>query len=78
MLKLSIERQKHGLSQTKLAIRADMNPCNLNQIELGRLPIVWPAWRKKLSEALGVPETELFDRGGHPLEEVPADGDKTA
>ena len=69
MLKVSAERERKGWSRTKLAIRANMNPVHVGQIELGRVPVVWPAWRERLSTALGVPESELFDQGGHPLRE---------
>jgi transcriptional regulator with XRE-family HTH domain len=68
MLRLSIERERRGLSRTKLGLRADMNPVYVGQIELGRVPVVWPAWRERLSHALGLPEHELFDEQGHPLE----------
>ncbi len=67
MLKLSAEREKKGLSRTKLGIRADINPVYVGQIELGRMPVVWPAWRRRLSHVLGIPENELFDQNGHPL-----------
>ncbi len=67
MLRLSIERERRGWSRTKLAIKAEMNPVYVGQIELGRMPVVWPAWRKRLAEALEIAESELFDQNGHPL-----------
>jgi transcriptional regulator with XRE-family HTH domain len=76
MLKLSIERERRGWSRTKLAIRADMNPVHVGQIELGRVPVVWPAWMKRLSHALGLPQAELFDQDGHPIEVI-TDGNQT-
>jgi transcriptional regulator with XRE-family HTH domain len=77
MLKLSVERQRRGWSKTKLGIRAEINPVSIGLIEMGRTP-VWPAWRKRLSYALNIPESELFDQNGHPIEEVLSDGNQTA
>jgi transcriptional regulator with XRE-family HTH domain len=74
MLRISAERERKGWSKTKLGIRADINPVSVGQIELGRMP-AWPAWRKKISQALGVPAEELFDQDGHPLEMK--DGDRS-
>jgi transcriptional regulator with XRE-family HTH domain len=67
MLRISLEREKRGWSKTRLGIRADVNPVSIGQIELGRVP-AWPAWRKRISQALGVSVEELFDSDGHPLE----------
>ncbi len=79
MFRITTVRERRGWSRTKLAIRADMNPVHVGQIELGRVPVVWPAWRKRLSHALGVDETELFDQNGHPIEaEVINNGNQTA
>ena len=73
MLRISVERERRGWSKTRLGIRADVNPVSIGQVELGRVP-AWPAWRKRISQALGVPESELFDSNGRPLEAE--DGDR--
>jgi len=51
-------REEQGLSQTRLAQRADLNPSTVNQIELGvRLPTMGTL--HKLARTLGVSVSEL-------------------
>lgn len=63
MNKLREARKEKGLSQLKLAFVTGIAPGDISRIENGWL-VPYPGWRKRLSRALGVPETELF-----PLEE---------
>lgn len=36
-----------------------ISPSDLSQVELGKRPC-FPSWRRRISEALDVPEAELF------------------
>ncbi len=58
-------REARGLSQTKLAARADLNPATVNQIERGKREAS-PATLHKLAEALGVSLYELLEGESHP------------
>jgi hypothetical protein len=69
LLRITVKREELGWSRAKLGIRADVNPVHVGQLELGRLPKVWPGWRKRLSHALGACEGDLFDRDGRPIEQ---------
>ena len=73
MLRLTAERERRGWSRARLARMAEMSPAHVGQIELRRYPLVWPAWRQRLAQALGVDEAELFGPGGCPLEVEVAD-----
>lgn len=53
------ERLRRGMTQFDLAIKTRISQTDICQIELGKRP-VFPKWRRKLSEALGVPEEKLF------------------
>ena len=53
-------RETRGLSQTKLAARADVNPATVNQIEGGKRTAS-PATLHKLADALGVSLYELLE-----------------
>lgn len=53
---------EQGISKLQLAMKAGINPSDLYAALNGSKPI-FPAWRKKISEALGVPEAELFEAG---------------
>jgi transcriptional regulator with XRE-family HTH domain len=64
-------REKAGISQLELARRARMAPSDLSRIEHGRFTVIYPGWRRRLAEALNIPENELF-------EEVTNNGDRTA
>jgi DNA-binding XRE family transcriptional regulator len=56
------ERQKLGLSQAGLGRKAGINQSTMNLLERGRRPL-YPGYRKKIAEALGLPEEILFDSG---------------
>lgn len=47
------------LSQFQLAKRADISPADISRLENGKI-FAYPGWRKKLSEALGVTEIEIW------------------
>jgi transcriptional regulator with XRE-family HTH domain len=51
MVLLKQERKKLGLSQAKLAQKADLHPTTVSNIETGNL-IPWPGQREKLARAL--------------------------
>jgi len=59
MNKLRELRQKCGLSQTQLAIRAQLPNQALSDFELGKR-VPWPKARRALARALGVTEKDLF------------------
>ena len=54
--------KEQGLTRMQLAMKAGINPSDLYQALNGNKPM-FPSWRKKISEALGVPEAELFEAG---------------
>jgi transcriptional regulator with XRE-family HTH domain len=58
-------REAQGLSQTKLAARADVNPATVNQIEGGKRTAS-PATLHKLAAALDVSLYELLEGEPHP------------
>jgi transcriptional regulator with XRE-family HTH domain len=62
-------REARGLSQTKLAARADVNPATVNQIEGGKRTAS-PATLHKLAEALDVSLYDLLEGGPRPKVEV--------
>jgi transcriptional regulator with XRE-family HTH domain len=64
MEKLKQLREERGLSQVKLAARADLNPATVNQIERG-MRDASPGTLRKLADALEVSLYELLE------EEVP-------
>jgi transcriptional regulator with XRE-family HTH domain len=53
-------REERGLSQVKLAARADLNPATVNQIERGARNAS-PGTLRKLAEALGVSLVDLIE-----------------
>jgi transcriptional regulator with XRE-family HTH domain len=57
-------REERGLSQVKLAARADLNPATINQIERGARNAS-PGTLRKLAEALGVSLVDLIE-GDYP------------
>jgi len=60
MGKLRDKRLKEGLSQTRLAAKAGVNPATVNQIERGaRTPSALTL--QKLANALGVGIEEIFE-----------------
>lgn len=46
----------------RLAKNANMYPCDLYNALSGERPF-YPSWRKRIAQALGVPEEELFEEG---------------
>ena len=52
-------RKKLGLSGEALARKAEMSASDLSKVERGRV-YAFPGWRRRISDALGVPECELF------------------
>jgi transcriptional regulator with XRE-family HTH domain len=52
-------RKKKNLTQLDLAKMTDIYPNYISEIERGKRE-AFPGWRKRLSEALEVSETELF------------------
>ena len=52
-----------GLSQNRLAMDARIAPSELSKAINGKIPW-YPKWRKGISDALGIPENELFNEGG--------------
>jgi transcriptional regulator with XRE-family HTH domain len=57
-------REERGLSQVKLAARADLNPATVNQIERGARNAS-PCTLRKLADALGVSLVDLIE-GNYP------------
>jgi len=62
-------REERGLSQVKLAARADLNPATVNQIERGARNAS-PGTLRKLAEALGVSLVDLIE-GNYPKAQTP-------
>jgi transcriptional regulator with XRE-family HTH domain len=62
-------REERGLSQVKLAARADLNPATVNQIERGARNAS-PGTLRKLAEALGVSLVDLIE-GNYPKAPAP-------
>ncbi len=60
MEKLKQLREERGLSQVKLAARADLNPATVNQIERGAR-VASPSTIRKLADAL---EVSIYDLMG--------------
>jgi len=52
--------KEQGMSKMQLAMKAGINPSDLYQALKGNKPM-FPAYRRKISNALGVPEAELFE-----------------
>ncbi|WP_434074876.1 helix-turn-helix domain-containing protein [Moorella naiadis (nom. illeg.)] len=63
MSRLRDERRRRGWSQFELSKRSNIHPIEIGRIERGIVK-PFPGWRKRLSEALGVPENELFGEEG--------------
>lgn len=59
MNNLKSERAKRGFTQFELAKMSNVSPADISKIERG-VTIPFPGWRRKLSNALGVPEKEVF------------------
>jgi len=61
MNRLRDERKRQGLTQFELGKLANIHPVEIGRIERGIIK-PFPGWRKRLAEALGVPEEELFGK----------------
>jgi len=62
-------REERGLSQVKLAARADLNPATVNQIERGARNAS-PGTLRKLADALSVSLVDLIE-GNYPKAQAP-------
>jgi|GEM_PF-798238 transcriptional regulator with XRE-family HTH domain len=60
MFMLTKIRLEKGLSKAQLAYKAKIHPTVISRIESGKQEC-FPGWRKRLAEALGVPEEILFE-----------------
>lgn len=63
MNRLREARKAKELSQLKLAFMTGIAPGDISRIENGWIK-PYPSWRKRLSKALGISETELFPTEG--------------
>jgi len=61
MFRLTEERQRRGLSQAAVSRLTGIHPAIISQLESGRV-YPYPGWKRRLSEALGMPGDELFER----------------
>jgi len=68
MTKLIMLMRVKGISQSRLSRMANIGQTNLNGAFNSRA-IFYPAWRKRISDALGVEESTLFAEDGSQLEE---------
>jgi len=55
-------RNDKGLSQLRLAFLTGISPTDISRIE-NDVRKAYPGWRKRLAEALGVTEDNLFPNG---------------
>lgn len=51
---------KKNLTRHKLAMLSNINPPDLYNALEGKKPM-YPSWRKRIANALGVKETDVFD-----------------
>lgn len=63
MTRLREERKRQGLTQFELARRTKIHPTEIGKLERGILK-PFPGWKRRLAQALGVPEEYLFGEGG--------------
>lgn len=72
MLKiLKAEMKSRGISRNKLALLARIAPSDIYGVFNGTRPL-FPAWRRRIADALGMDEDELFpeQEGGKGNEKV--------
>ena len=60
MLRLTLERQRRGLSQAALARMTGIHPAAISQLEGGKTH-PWPGWKNRLGRALDMPGDRLFE-----------------
>jgi transcriptional regulator with XRE-family HTH domain len=60
LLRLTVERERRGLSQAQLARIVDIHPATISRLEAGKT-YAYAGWRRRLERALGVPGDELFE-----------------
>ncbi len=77
MLSLTVERVNRNWSKSELARRARIALTDLSRIEAKKIP-AYPGWRKRLSDALEIPESALFDKNGNPKEVIGNGNSQTA
>lgn len=61
--KLREEMENQKISANKLSLKAMISPANFSQAINGKMPM-FPGWRKRLAEALDIPQNELFPEEG--------------
>lgn len=59
MTKLEKILKEKGISKNQIAMKARINPADLYQAINGKRPF-FPAWKKRLADALDVSQNELF------------------
>jgi transcriptional regulator with XRE-family HTH domain len=59
ILQLRRARQRRGLSLTQLTAMTGIATTDLSLLERGLRP-AFPGWRRRIAEALGMPEEYLF------------------
>lgn len=57
MLRLTLARQKVGMSKTELARRANIGLSEISKIESGKI-FPYPGWRRRIAEVLQVEDVE--------------------
>jgi transcriptional regulator with XRE-family HTH domain len=61
--RLREERRRRGWSLTRVTALTGISTCDVSLIERGLRP-AYPGWRRRLAEAYGLPEAELFPAVG--------------
>ena len=57
--KLKELRESRGMSQFDLSLKSRISPSEISRLENGKI-YPYPGWRRKLSNALNVPQNEIF------------------
>ena len=74
--KLRAELKKRGISVNKLSFMSNIAAADLYSMLKGK-KVMFPNWRKRISEALGVPADELFDENdGKTIRQLEAEANK--
>lgn len=63
MNRLREARKQKGISQFHLAVKANLYPSIISNIERG-VWVAYPGWRQRIAAALEMPESEIFPEGG--------------